>query len=306
MDPALGGALIGAAGNLLGGLFGKKTSAGKNFRSHINGLMAAAAQHKLNPLTLLGVPPIGPSDGGNYMGQAIADASLLLADGISANGETEKLRQENMDLHAQVRDLTIRPKVGGVYAQREAVPTMRQALGVADGNGRAADGASDSGGVSGYSAAALSYGLDPLLESHPFDPRRPVDNDPVKSHSGFVTIDNPATGRMWIPTLDGDEALSLGEYPTALWAWATRERGIGARVGRAAKDSWDTFRLGPPAPNALLDGVTRYGEKALRYEAQKKDRAEGKGSFAPWKEDFPQSYRERFPWLFKGRANWAD
>jgi hypothetical protein len=70
------------------------------------------------------------------MGSAIADSALLVADAIAAKkaDQTAKKAQDlaatNAKLNSQVRDLTLRPKIGGVYSQRESSPTLRQALGV--------------------------------------------------------------------------------------------------------------------------------------------------------------------------------
>ncbi|TXG97570.1 MAG: hypothetical protein E6R08_06710 [Nevskiaceae bacterium] len=139
---AIAEALIGAGGSLLGGLFGKsKTiSAGDNMYSHVGGVMQAAERFGFNPLTLLGVTPgmgqvVSPQ---NYMGQAIADSALLVADSIAAKkaDQTAKKAQDleaaNAKLNSQIRDLTLRPKIGGVYAQRQSSPTLRQALGAED------------------------------------------------------------------------------------------------------------------------------------------------------------------------------
>jgi hypothetical protein len=72
------------------------------------------------------------------MGSAIADSALLVADAIAAKkaDQTAKKAQDlaaaNAKLNSQVRDLTLRPKIGGVYAQRQSSPTLRQALGAED------------------------------------------------------------------------------------------------------------------------------------------------------------------------------
>ena len=67
-----------------------------------------------------------------------------------------------------------------------------------------------------------------------------------------------------VVALDGDEALSLGEYPTALYAWATRERGIGYKSYRALRDGNWSLPHGDivgPVPNKLRKSVRDYGEK---------------------------------------------
>ena len=127
-------ALIGGASSLLGGLFGKPktTSAGENRYSDVQGAMKAAKEFNLNPLTVLGMPPIGPTSTPNYIGQAISDAGLMLADGYAKKAEREgavsKLQDENKKLQQKLQQATIRPKVGGVYTQRVQTPTVQEAV----------------------------------------------------------------------------------------------------------------------------------------------------------------------------------
>lgn len=143
MDPIIGSTLLKVGGSLLGGLFGKKktVSAQENSRQGImgqaQGARQAAAEYGFNPLTLLGVSSaIGPSQLDNTMGQAIADAALLAADSLSGREEDklrlENLRLQNERLKSEVMNLTLRPKVGGVYAGTESTPSLRQALGASD------------------------------------------------------------------------------------------------------------------------------------------------------------------------------
>ncbi|MBW7921368.1 MAG: hypothetical protein H3C51_04625 [Rubellimicrobium sp.] len=132
--------LIRAGGSLLGGILGRprQTSARENSRGALmgqaQGARDAAEEYGFNPLTLLGVSSaVGPSESSAYMGSAIADAGMILADGLAKRqdevGAVSQLEQQNRELQEQVRSLTLRPRVGGVYAQREAVPTTRAALG---------------------------------------------------------------------------------------------------------------------------------------------------------------------------------
>ncbi|NPD17563.1 hypothetical protein HOY34_20470 [Xinfangfangia sp. D13-10-4-6] len=53
------------------------------------------------------------------MGQAIADASMIMADGLQKRTDAQKLsqeQQENARLKKQLQQATLRPKVGGIYA----------------------------------------------------------------------------------------------------------------------------------------------------------------------------------------------
>jgi hypothetical protein len=128
--PAVGAALIGAAGSLLGGLFAPKPKwVTPNYQDIRNKAEAAG----FNPLTALTSAPGQAMQGANYMGSAIADAGLMLADAFSQSKRGQnlsKVQAENDKLKERVESLTLRPKVGGVYAARQAVPTVRQALGV--------------------------------------------------------------------------------------------------------------------------------------------------------------------------------
>ena len=137
MDPAT---LIAAGSSLFGGLFGKKDKSVKqNTMEGIYGQAEAAvkagAEWGFNPLTLLGASsPMAGSQSANYMGDAVANAGLLLADGIQQRqaGKRDALQAENTALKEKVQNLTLRPDTGGVYARRQSTPTLRSALGVKD------------------------------------------------------------------------------------------------------------------------------------------------------------------------------
>ncbi len=135
-------------GNLLGGLFANrsaKKAAAQQRAWALEDQQQQWVRHReaselggFNPLATMGmgqgVAPT-PIDTTNYMGSAIADSALLVADAIAAKkaDQTAKKAQDlaatNAKLNSQVRDLTLRPKIGGVYAQRQSSPTLRQALG---------------------------------------------------------------------------------------------------------------------------------------------------------------------------------
>lgn len=110
-------ALISAGASLLGGLLGKpkQVSAARNRYDDVAGIFKAAEEFKFSPFALLGSPAVGPSVVQNTMGSAIADAGLLLADGMSKQKmkalEEERLRLENQKLKAEVNQMILRPKV---------------------------------------------------------------------------------------------------------------------------------------------------------------------------------------------------
>lgn len=124
----LGPALIGAGSSLLGGALSNKAErkgiAQQNAYNDPKQIRARAESAGFNPLLFIG-PGVGnqtATASGAYIGSAIADAGMQIADQMAKNKELarlEKLSAENRKLADKVQSLTIRPKVGGVYAQRE-------------------------------------------------------------------------------------------------------------------------------------------------------------------------------------------
>lgn len=218
--------LIAAGGSLLGGLLGKEApTARQNARGHVRGIMEASEKFKINPLTLLGsVGAVGGGASQNYMGAAISDAAMILADGMTAQkeaGKLNQLEQANAQLKTRLTQQTLRPKVGGIYAANQTTPTMQEALNVDVPSGPAAlRGAGDAGGD--------PYGdprLRPLPETSVLDPRRGVDHQDVMSGAGFFMVDSPHLPfSIPVATLDGSEPLSFGDYPTV---------GLGVGLGYA-------------------------------------------------------------------------
>jgi hypothetical protein len=129
----LGPALIGAGSSLLGGALSNKAERkgieAQNAYNDPAQIRARAEAAGFNPLLFLG-PGVGNQNAaasGAYMGAAVADAGMQIADQMSKNRELarlEKLSAENKKLAEKVQSMTIRPKVGGVYAQREETPLI--------------------------------------------------------------------------------------------------------------------------------------------------------------------------------------
>lgn len=148
------GDFLPIVGKLLGGLFGNKSAkkqrrwaledqqrqrdwALEDQREQFTRLRAAAEKGGFNPLAVLGysggggsmVPGIASTDAGNYMGSAIADSALLLADNLASKtsaalySEKNALAAENAKLKTSLTAATIRPKVGGVYDRQGAFGT---------------------------------------------------------------------------------------------------------------------------------------------------------------------------------------
>lgn len=120
------GSIIGAGATLLGGALSKpktKTvTAGDNIMSSAAAAVQAGEKYGFNPLTLL---PLGGS-GYSYttnsgIGQAFADAGMILGDGITRQMEQAKvtaLQQENEKLRKTAEDALARPDQPGVYARK--------------------------------------------------------------------------------------------------------------------------------------------------------------------------------------------
>ncbi len=152
---AAGSTLIGAGTSLLGAALSRPKNSYQV--PDYAGIRRGAEVAGINPLTALMYAPGQAVQSQNYMGQAIADAGMMLADSMAKNrasGQVSKLQQANANLAKKVQNLTLRPKVGGIYAQRQAVPSTRAALGVTG-----AASASPALGVSGVS----TVGADPRL-----------------------------------------------------------------------------------------------------------------------------------------------
>lgn len=238
MNPAI----ISAAASVVGGLLGrskapKTVSAFKNSKDAISGqaygARVAGEKYGFNPLTLLGVSSaVGPSTtaSNNYMGQAIADAGLMLAEGLAKReeklGRIAALEKQNEELREKVRDVLLRPKVGGVYAQRQAQPTLQQAVGrKTNGTRQVARAAfAGDGGVSTDDppSAGVIGGARP--PQHPLS--RPVDMIPVRDIGGNRTsLPAPVAKRIGVEpfgqlvvedmeTLYGDEGGQVVALPS--------------------------------------------------------------------------------------------
>ncbi len=213
------GALIGAGANILGAAVSKPKT--KYQVPDYAGIRRAAEAAGFNPLTALQAAPGQAVQSSNFMGQAIADSGLMIADALASrggSGQVSRLQQANADLQSKVQSLTLRPEVGGVYARRQSVPSLRQALGVQDdrtsnsGNHFAVSAVGDAGGSRPPSGGSAE--LAPLLDVDPADPRRSVDNKPVPTSPGVMVVDSPWFGRYYFPTIDGEEPLDLFDLPS--------------------------------------------------------------------------------------------
>lgn len=137
----LAGPLISAGTSLLGGAINAKNErkgiAAQNAYNDPAQIRARAEAAGFNPLSFIG-PGVGnqtTAASGAYMGSAIADAGMAMADGIANRTKVKQAEQlgaleiENAKLQNKLMQLTLRPKVGGVYAQRQSTPTIAAAVG---------------------------------------------------------------------------------------------------------------------------------------------------------------------------------
>lgn len=220
-------AVIGAGASLLGGILGNKAQRKAQAReaqairemneyNDPKNVRARAEAAGFNPLLFIG-PGVGQQtalpaiSSANYLGSAIADAGMVIADQMSKNKELarlEKLSAENRKLAEKVQSLTIRPKVGGVYAQRETTGAINDS-----GNREISVSGSGAGSGGGGANSSVTHSLRPLAYTDPVDPRRKVEIKPVGSGSGFMKVDNPYLPEMWFPTIDGDEPLDVLDLP---------------------------------------------------------------------------------------------
>lgn len=288
MDPAI----IGAIGSILGGL----TGGGKNewVVPDYAAIRREAEAAGFNPMFALSMAPGQSGFSQNYMGSAIADAALMVADAASRKKDAGRLSQvegENARLREQVQQMTLRPEVPGIYAAGRDAPTLRQALGVDDA-APSPVASGDRGSVPRDRFTGGDVAVRPLPEVSSVDPRRGVDNDPVKTHSGFMVVDNPSM-TLEVPTLDGDEAFHWYDYPDLLlpigkqFLEAQQKKAVSQRLtsrvyhkpyspkgGPASSPDWGLYRGDDPdAALSYLTWLNRYavGRSGTRRSVSGRD-----------------------------------
>lgn len=125
--------LVAAGASLLSGIFGrnseKKAIKKQNEYNAPIQVRARAEAAGFNPLLFAG-PGVGQqttTGGSNYMGEAIANAGLVLADGVQKKKmmdiERSRLKMDQQKLDLLIQNATIRPKSGGVYAGNLSAPS---------------------------------------------------------------------------------------------------------------------------------------------------------------------------------------
>jgi len=244
-------ALIGAGASLLGGIFGRnserKAIAAQNEYNNPANIRARAEAAGFNPLLFVG-PGVGnqmATGGSNFLGSAIADAGLMLSEALAKRQDLRKLdrlKDENEKLSQQVTDLTIRPKIGGIYAQREAIPSKSAALG-AKGSVSANSG--------GQAAALAVAGQDALFGVDPSDPVKPDVSHTYKTYGNDGHVTNVPLGP------DIDEVISGATI---------------ALVNRGKRERAARGRMNFGVPLSMWDGIEMPPNYQPTYPKSKKDR----------------------------------
>ena len=211
MDPV--SAAIAAGGSILGGILGKPKN--EYVVPSYGQIRRKAEAAGFNPLTALAMAPGQVVQSQNYMGSAIADAALSLADANAAkvkqNDPLEKLKRENELLKEKIINVTLRPKVPGVYGQSEAIPGIAQAVG--GGNAKSVSSANGVGNGSG-AVPDGGTGFSPLVG----DQKLQVQDTP--SSTGFMHLRNSlAPDGFYLPGSDG-EPLDIWQLPVVLGSYA--------------------------------------------------------------------------------------
>lgn len=205
--------LIGLGGKLLEGFFANRAAKQQRAQSvddvkqQFVRLREGAELAGFNPLAVLGTASGIPAQAGSgaYMGTALADSALMIADSLARSkkagtlNKVNALEAENRDLLGRLTAMTLRPKVPGVYEQRAA-----NAATVVDPGPYT--------GGSGLRGPAGSLALRPIPNTYPLDERRSVLELPVPSDPGFAMVDNPGIEPFAVPTVNG-ELVGVTEAP---------------------------------------------------------------------------------------------
>ncbi|MDZ4393447.1 hypothetical protein [Cypionkella sp.] len=127
--------IIGAVGSLLGGFLSKPKN--EYVVPDYAKIRRKAEAAGFNPLFAMANAPGQVVQSQGYMGSAVSDAAMILADAVAKRpgaGKLSQVQAQNRALSKQVQSLTLRPIVGGIYAQRGVTPSLRKSLGVPDGS----------------------------------------------------------------------------------------------------------------------------------------------------------------------------
>lgn len=252
---SLFGAVLGIGAKLFGAKRAEKREdaaiAAQNAYNSPEQIRERAEKAGFNPLLFVG-PGVGQqvsTGGSNYFGSAIADAGLMVADALSKRKEAAQisaLESENKELRKKAEAATLRPKVGGIYDRRQAVPTLRQALGVPD-----ADAADTFDRAGPYSGPAHSRSIDSV------DPESRASTETVQSHGSATSLplgpdpDEVFTG--WLVDLNNKEK-ARRRFENSSAARSGRAQRFAPSWPSQSKTAGQAFRfnprpLNPPKPS---------------------------------------------------------
>lgn len=232
---------ISAAGSLIGGLAGlkaanrKEATPAQNLLSQAEGATAASEKYGINRLTMLQYGQTAGAVGGGGGGPSPLASIEMITGGLAgvadivAGKSAQKAAQARFrsDLNTLAVDQTRSGVVASIPRYARSGFSTPSPLGgntatVFTTNGRVAPSSNASlrsPSVVGVSARSGADALRPLQDRLDVDPRRPVDNQDIKTTSGVMVVDNPDLPfNIEIATLDGDEALQWYDWPTLAFA----------------------------------------------------------------------------------------
>lgn len=237
---------ISAVGSLLGGRKAAKEQAraiaAQNAYNAPKAIRARAEEGGFNPLLFVG-PGVGlqTATAAPVMGQAIANAGLAVADGLTAMGQQQAyasaLEEQNAELRKAVERATLRPEVAGIYGVAQPVT-----VGAAPSTARTTvqlDG----------SSVPLAYGVEPgAIDEVSTTTRYSTPGAPGVSTEATEGIDIEDLGTGLI--VDGiNQAKAVGDIPTNFEApYLEAGRNVGQFLGTAfykmhlsASKTWGTM-----------------------------------------------------------------
>lgn len=241
------------AGGLLQGFFANRERQNnlEDVRQQFVRLREGAELAGFNPLAVLGTASGMPNpsvSAGSYMGTALADTAMLIAADAAKKqnagtlNRVNALEAENRDLLGRLTQMTLRPKVPGIY-------------GGGDG-ARGPGGPVVAGGEFSRGPAGSPPYWRPALGLAVQDNRRDVQFTDVINDPGYSVIDNPWIKPFAVPTYNG-ELVGPGEAATMLGGL------IVDRVGRLAS------KLESPSPYYFESGGMTFGlepwKRPLKY-----------------------------------------
>ena len=207
------GALIGAGASLLGGALSsrsaKKRQEEQNWYNDPAQMRKRAEKAGFNPLLWAGQGNVQNNVAASgFFGNAVASAGLIVADEMNRAKELDleqsRLEMDRERLDSLIKTATLRPNVGGVYAQTVRTPSIKK-------TGAPLQGDTPMGGPAKYG---------PFQPTSPYAPDASPFEEPTKvMRDDGLTSANPDAP----PEFEGD-----------LWTWV--------REGTALPNMWEVYK----------------------------------------------------------------